>query len=154
VVVVTIDQESSARFGLPNNPRKWPRDLHGRLVDRLKQAGASVIAFDVMFQEPRDPAGDKVFASALRRAGNVVLFEYLKKEILPTGSESGAELIIEQRIPPVTVLADAALAIAPFALPKVPVKVSQVWLFKPEAGDAPTLPMVALGPHTNACTES
>jgi len=153
VLVVTIDRESADRLDLPRNPRKWPRDLHGRLVDRLAQAGASVIAFDVMFQEPRDAARDRAFADAVRRAGNVILFELLEKEIVPLGAgnvSGSAELIVEKRVPPVRVLADAALGLSPFALPKTPVKVSQAWLFKPEAGGAPTLPLVVLHAHTRA----
>jgi adenylate cyclase len=39
-------------------------------------------------------------------------------------------------------LAQSAVALAPFPLPKVPVKVSQYWTFKTEAGDTPTLPVV------------
>lgn len=150
VTVVAIDRESSDRLGLPENPRKWPRDLHGRLVDRLAEKGANVIVFDVAFQEQRDPAGERFFAASMRRAGNVILFEFLEKEILPVadnGDGGALELLIERRIPPAPVLADAALAVAPFALPRVPIKVSQVWLFKPEAGGAATLPLVALYAH-------
>jgi adenylate cyclase len=45
-------------------------------------------------------------------------------------------------VPPIPPLAKSALALAPFPLPKIPVKVSQYWTFKTEAGDAPTLPVV------------
>ncbi|MEA3278299.1 MAG: CHASE2 domain-containing protein [Pseudomonadota bacterium] len=153
VVVISIDRASSDHLGLPNNPRKWPRDLHARLLDRLKEAGASVVAFDMMFQDPRDPARDRAFGEAVRRAGNVILFELLTREIVPTGTGGASgpgEAIIEQRVPPIPALADAALGLAPFALPKVPIKVSQVWLFKPEAGGAPTLPMVVFQAHAKA----
>lgn len=150
VAVVSIDRESSDRLGLPNNPRKWPRDLHARLLDQLTEQGASVVVFDIMFQEARDPELDQVFAESVRRAGNVILFEHLKKDLMPMAAEDAAsagDVVIEQRIPPIPVLADSALGLAPFALPRVPIKVSQVWLFKPEAGEAATLPVVALQAH-------
>lgn len=150
VAVVSIDRESSDRLGLPNNPRKWPRDLHARLLDQLTEQGASVVAFDIMFQEGRDAELDQIFAESVRHAGNVILFEHLKKDLMPMAAEDAAsagDVVIEQRIPPIPVLADSALGLAPFALPRVPIKVSQVWLFKPEAGEAATLPVVVLQAH-------
>jgi adenylate cyclase len=156
VLVVSIDRESSKRLGLPNIPRKWPRDLYARLLDRLADAGASVVAFDLIFREPRDSIQDSAFAAAVRRAGNVILLEYLKKETLQVhlgGQVGSSELVIEQRIQPISILADAASGLAPFALPRVPVKVSQAWVFKPEAGDAPVLPLVALQVHAAAALD-
>lgn len=145
VVVVSIDRESSERLGLTNVPRKWPRALHAELVRILAQQGAAVVTFDVIFQEPRDPEDDREFGKAIREAGNVLLFEYLERQTLKTGGSDGqGQISIEKRVPPIPELARSALGLAPFPLPKVPAKVSQVWLFKPEIGDAPTMPMVAL----------
>ena len=48
VRVVDIDDESIRRLG----QWPWPRSDIARLTDRLGQAGASVIAFDVVFSEP------------------------------------------------------------------------------------------------------
>ncbi len=48
VKVVDIDDESIRRRG----QWPWPRTEIARLVDRLGQAGASVVAFDVVFSEP------------------------------------------------------------------------------------------------------
>jgi adenylate cyclase len=77
--------------------------------------------------------------------GNVVLCEYLEKETLPLKDNKGihtGEITIERLVPPIPLFARSALALSPFPLPKVPVKVSQYWTFKTEAGDAPTLPVV------------
>jgi adenylate cyclase len=149
VTIVSIDSESSDRLGLPDNPRKWPRDLHARLLDRLTEQGASVVVFDVIFQEPREPARDRVFAESVRRAGNVILFELLRKKVFPLVEDTAdaSQVVTEQRIPPIPELADAAMGLAPFALPRVPRKVGEVWIFKPEAGEVATLPMVALQAH-------
>ncbi len=153
VVVVSIDKTSADRFGLPNEPRKWPRRLHARLVDNLSRAGAAVVAFDIHFEETRDPVQDRLFVQAVQRAGNVVLFEQLKKATHSLTDAAGrptGEAVTERRVPPFAELAQAAAATAPFPLPKVPVKVSQFWLYKQGAGDAPTLPVVVWQLHAHA----
>lgn len=55
VAVVAIDEESLRRVG----QWPWPRTEVGRLLERLHQAGAAVIALDVVFAEPdRTSPGD------------------------------------------------------------------------------------------------
>lgn len=52
----------------------WERRYHARLIDRLREAGAGVIAFDVDFSSRSAPAEDAALAAALARAeGSVVL---------------------------------------------------------------------------------
>lgn len=146
VAIVSLDKTSAERFGLPHEPDKWPRTLHARLVDNLTRFGAKVIVFDVIFDESRQPAHDASFAAAMQRAGNVVLFEYLKKETIPLLSRAGqvrGDMVTERLIPPLSVLANSAAATAPFPLPKIPVRVNQFWLFKSGAGDRATLSVVA-----------
>lgn len=139
VVIVSIDKESARELDLPNEPHKWPRNLHAQLVDRLHAAGARVIGFDVMFKEPQRPESDAAFEQAIRRAGNVVLFEYL--DVQPLRDRS---LAIERIIPPLQQFAAAAHATAIFPLPKFPKRVNQFWAIKTGAGDVPTLPVVML----------
>lgn len=71
IVLVTIDDSSLDQIG------RWPwsRGVFADLVDRLAADGARVIGIDVLFTAPNasDPEGDTKFASALKRAGNVVL---------------------------------------------------------------------------------
>jgi len=146
VVIITIDKNSAKKLNLPNNPAKWPRSLHASLVDILTKKGAALIAFDVLFDEPRSQADDNLFADSIKNANNVLLFESLDKETLPLTSEQGVpsgQLHAVTRKPPIPLFAKSALAVAPFVLPKVPVKVSQYWTFQTSAGGLPTLPMVA-----------
>ena len=70
ITIVGIDEASFTQLG---TRWPWPRDMHARLVDRLVQAGASVIAFDLMFSEKGDAEGDHALAQAISHAGNVVL---------------------------------------------------------------------------------
>src|SRR5215470_173622 len=71
LVIVNIDQDSFDELDLP---WPWPRTLHAELIRKLKKAGAKVIAFDVLFTEPKpDPREDQALAKAIRDAGNVIL---------------------------------------------------------------------------------
>jgi len=146
-VVVSADQVSSDALGLPSDVAKWPRAVHAQLIDAIRRAGAAVIVFDILFLEERGGEADAPLAAAIRQAGNVVLVSYLTRHRFPAGAATGGgseELFLERVIPPVSALAESAVATAPFPLPKVPVRLSQYWTFKHEAGDIPTLPVVAL----------
>jgi len=144
VIVITLDKASADYYQLPTAPRKWPRSLHAGLINKLIQKKPAVIAFDLIFSDPGLPAHDRALAEAFHKAGNVILVEWLKTDNVPLFSQRGeytGNLKIERIIPPIAPLADAALASAPFALPKVPVKVSSYWTFKAGAGDTPSLPV-------------
>jgi adenylate cyclase len=143
VVIVALDKRSAAQFNLPNEPRKWPRALHADLIDRLARGGATVIGFDIMFEEARDGAQDAKLARAIARAGNVVLFETLRKSLHEAAPGNTPPVAVsEQIVQPLPVLTEAAAATAPFPLPRVPVKLSQAWAFKAGAGERATLPVV------------
>jgi EAL domain-containing protein (putative c-di-GMP-specific phosphodiesterase class I)/CHASE2 domain-containing sensor protein len=78
--VVEIDGKSIAEID------RWPlpRGVHAEAVDRLREAGARTIAFDVDFSNPSQPAEDAKLAAALERAGQIA--------ILPTFRQlAGAE---------------------------------------------------------------
>ncbi|GMM60215.1 CHASE2 domain-containing protein [Novosphingobium pituita] len=63
-MLVGLDDESIERLG------RWPwsRSVHAALIERLQQAGARAIAYDVLFTEPGDPDDDARLAAALGRA--------------------------------------------------------------------------------------
>ncbi|MGI9302517.1 MAG: CHASE2 domain-containing protein, partial [Gammaproteobacteria bacterium] len=150
VVIVALDKESASRLGQPAKPHRWDRTLHARLVDRLADSGARVIAFDVSFTTHRDDAGqDKAFAAAIRRAGNVLLVEQL------TPQQGNGLFYQEKRNPPIPELASAAAGLAPMPLPKTrDRRVDQLWLFKASAGDAATLPALAFHQYVLQKTDS
>jgi adenylate cyclase len=143
VVIVNVDRDVAVRLNLPLVPETWPRSHHAQLTERLVQAGATAIAFDILFKEARSDTEDRTFAAAIRQAQNVVLFAYLRHipDLLHGQGATGA-LHIERIESPIAPLAQAATALAPFPLPKVPVSVRQYWTFKTGAGNLPTLPVV------------
>jgi adenylate cyclase len=71
--VVEVDDHTFDELGV-----QWPfpRSLHARLIDRLREAGAKVIAVDIQFTEPSPPGHlweDEALADSVERAGGVVL---------------------------------------------------------------------------------
>ncbi len=74
LLLVVIDDESLRKLG------RFPfdRTVYARLLDRLKEAGAKVVAFDTLFVEPTP--SDKVLADAMRKFGKVVLGVNLASE--------------------------------------------------------------------------
>jgi len=62
VTVVAIDEPSFAEV---NQRWPWPRDLHATLIQRLRAAGAKVIALDIIFAEPSTDPDDRALAAAL-----------------------------------------------------------------------------------------
>jgi adenylate cyclase len=70
VVVIEIDDRTFDELG-----EAWPfkRSRHAQLIDRLREAGAAVIAYDVQFTEPTVQRQDLALIEAVGRHGNVVL---------------------------------------------------------------------------------
>jgi len=143
VVVITTDKEAALDLELPREPRKWPRSLHGDLIRRLTQQGATVIAFDLFFKDPSESPEDTLFAEAMAETNNVILFEKL------SSTQSATEGLFIRKSP-IPLLADAALALAPNPLPAFPYRVNQYWLFDETPDHVPTLPFSAF--HTHAMT--
>ncbi len=142
VMLVSIDKTAAQQLGLANDPSIWPRELHARLIDRLAAAGVEVIVFDVFFHHPKTSEHDARLAQAMREAGNVVIFARLQRE--KQTLEGGGEYNLESLLLPLPIFQQAAVASAPFALPKVPIKVNQFWTFHTSAGGHPSMPTVAL----------
>jgi adenylate cyclase len=144
VLIVALDSTSAKALGLPDRPDRWPRGLHARLVSGLAARGAAVVGFDLLFNQPRDPADDRALAESFRQAGNVVLAEGIVRE--PVRDPSGQVVATaERRNVPLPLLAEAALATAPFVVPKTPDGVFEFWTHVPAAADRPSLPVIMAG---------
>jgi adenylate cyclase len=71
VVIVTLSDDTYSQqreHVFPGPP--MPRNYHARVVRKLTQAGAKVIAFDLLFDAPRPT--DKLFAKAAKESGRVL----------------------------------------------------------------------------------
>ncbi len=146
VVVIGIDEQTATALSVSDDLDEWPRSVHADLVDRLASAGASAIVFDINFAEAHSSKDDQAFADAMERAGNVVLLEYIEagEQSTDETTKDAPRVLSERRFPPISLLRDRAVAVAPFPLPVVPMRVSRFWSFSPTTDNSPTLPVVAL----------
>jgi adenylate cyclase len=136
----------ATHIDLPQIPSRWPRCVHTQLVNRLVQAGAGTITFDVLFRErPPLPAGsedlqrwqDEDLASALASAARVVVAQKLE---VTEGNEAFSALS-----PPI---ANGALGSAPFPLvPDTGRRIDRFLTFTDSGQSTPTLPTIALQAH-------
>ncbi len=69
ILIVEIDNYSLAKLG----KWQWPRDIHARMLSALAAAQPKVIAYDVLFVEPSDPASDAALSAAMTSAPPVIL---------------------------------------------------------------------------------
>jgi adenylate cyclase len=79
IVIVAFDEESFKVLG------RWPwtRAHYAKVIDKLTDAGAKALVFDVMYPEPESehPGVDETFGEAMKRSGRVVLASYFKYDI-------------------------------------------------------------------------
>ncbi len=106
VVLVAIDRYSAETcFPPPAFPISSHIDQHALAINRLKEAGAQVIAFDLLFDQ-LDPQLDfQPLLSALEQAGNVVLAGVIENQTLlvggtTTGVQEERLVLPSDRIPP------------------------------------------------------
>lgn len=142
VVIVALNKQSADYLDLPADVRAWPRSRHAELIHNLVQAGASAIVFDVAFKDPRSREEDDELAAAIASARRVLLYEWREQRLV--GSHKAEEVI-----PPLPIFAKAAVGVAPFPIPRIPARVSQVWAFygTSTGSYAPTLASMALQLH-------
>jgi len=72
IFIIGIDDKTMEQYGRVS---KWGRDISGKLVEKLNEnpdGRPAVIGFDVIYSENADEEGDKYFADACKKAGNVV----------------------------------------------------------------------------------
>jgi EAL domain-containing protein (putative c-di-GMP-specific phosphodiesterase class I)/CHASE2 domain-containing sensor protein len=101
VVIAEIDEKSIAAIAR----WPWPRRVHAAIVDRLREAGARSIAFDVDFSSPSAPEDDRRFAAALERAGGTVILP-----VFSQSASSGSESTVDSA--PIPILAAHAFLAA------------------------------------------
>lgn len=69
IAIIAFDDKSIAELG----QYPWSRDRYAHLIDRLTAAKAKAVVFDAFFPERENAKNDRLFAAAIKRAGNVVL---------------------------------------------------------------------------------
>lgn len=77
IVIVAVDDPSFQEIGV----YPWPRSVYAKVIDNLKRVGAKVIGVDIEFATPGllGQKHDRNFASAAKKAGNVILVSTITK---------------------------------------------------------------------------
>ncbi len=80
IVIVAIDEASFDELDI-----RWPwsRKIHSQLIDTLKQHGAKVLGFDLLFSESSTHEDDLALASSIDSFGNVVLVNEISQIVDP-----------------------------------------------------------------------
>lgn len=96
IVVVGIDEDSFRELGSKwTLGTRWPRSIHAQLIRKLKEAGAAVIAFDLLFAEPSTTEQDESLASAIEDAKNVVLVSQVDIQSDNSGASAKRCMVVE-----------------------------------------------------------
>jgi EAL domain-containing protein (putative c-di-GMP-specific phosphodiesterase class I)/CHASE2 domain-containing sensor protein len=69
IVIIGIDDKSLEEVG------RWPwaRSTQASLIDKLSEAGANRVFFDILFDTPTNKQSDGALAAAIQRSGRVIL---------------------------------------------------------------------------------
>jgi CHASE2 domain-containing sensor protein len=127
LVIVAVDEKTLADL---NVRTPIPRRLYARLLDRLRSAGARLVAIDVQFAHPSHPDDDRALAEAIARDGPV---------ILATHDAPGGPVPVPAGLPRAPGAVPASIAIepdadgvvrrmlyAPVRLPTFPIRTAEV----------------------------
>lgn len=127
---------------------RLPRGVMTCLVEELTRQGAAVIAFDMSFR--RDPSredGIAALAGSLRQHGSVVLLDHAVRQLGQPAAPPGMRrhpVQADWLEGPHPMLAVAALATAPFLLPRGTSRIHQFWAFNPALAGPTQMPVRAL----------
>ncbi|MEM6527384.1 MAG: CHASE2 domain-containing protein, partial [Chloroflexota bacterium] len=104
VVLVAIDDYTIREYGAYQD---WSRERYADLLDRLVADGARVVAFDILFSEPR--AGDDALEAALANAAdNETRVVLAAVGFEPQPAETGNMIQFVDELRPVPAFADLA----------------------------------------------
>ena len=95
VVLILMDNKAFDQFHQTRG-QPWDRKLHAQLLNKLTDGGCSMVVFDSLFAQPRDPASDDALATAMRRQRNVVLLA-TQAQVTQSGL-AGAEAVLPASI--------------------------------------------------------
>lgn len=77
IVLVEIDDASVKVLEEEAGRWPWPRDVHALFLGYMREAGARLVVFDLLFTEPHERESDLELARATREAGNVIHIVHL-----------------------------------------------------------------------------
>jgi len=101
LIMVYLDSQVKINLEQPAD-RPIDRRFHARLLDKLKQDGAKLVVYDLLFDTPSaDPEADRQLAHAMHEQGHVVLVADYAREVQGIAFTDSA-------VPPIPLLQAAA----------------------------------------------
>jgi PAS domain S-box-containing protein len=89
----------------------WPRELHGKLLDRLSKAQPRAVVFDILFAEAgANAVADQSFADAIKRSGVSVLAGEYNVKTSSQMSDSSPWVTMHTLTPPLEQFSSVAAA--------------------------------------------
>jgi adenylate cyclase len=86
VILIALDEASYREFGVSFDSL-WPRDLHARLLKRLKELGVARVAFDVLFtSHGADPKIDGELTEAFKLNETILGAEPSRRQLSNSGT--------------------------------------------------------------------
>jgi CHASE2 domain-containing sensor protein len=125
VAVVAIDEQSYLDLGIPM-ASAWPRRLHSKLINKLHEAGAKRVIFDILFvNQSEDPSADQEFAESLAKMPTILgaSIGYSRQATL------NGTFMLEQVIRPAEIFERRAAGIG---LVGLPLESSRIYRFQTE----------------------
>jgi len=93
IVLVAIDAHSLEKIGV----WPWSRRLHAELLDKLLNAQAGEIVFDIDFSSSSDPESDRAFADALQKGEGSIVLPAFKQPLV--GGDKGKTIHVNRPLP-------------------------------------------------------
>lgn len=109
IILITIDDGSIIEIG----KWPWPTMVHAKLLDKLAIEKPAAICFDILFDIPDriNPENDRIFAMAVKKAGNVFLSMGITAEERPSSffkTEKTMDIRMEKLALPMKILDEAS----------------------------------------------
>jgi CHASE2 domain-containing sensor protein len=76
LVIVEIDADSLQLV----DRWPWPREYYAKAVEKLNEAGATQIAFDIDFSSRSNHSQDKIFADAIKKSAATVILPTYRQQ--------------------------------------------------------------------------
>ena len=146
IALIDIDDKSIGAIG------RWPwnRTYHARMIEIISRSGASVIGYDILFNQPADGTQDDTLEKAIKGAGNVYLPIGFELEKLDAGL-----LTVKREVGPIPQIGKAAAGLGHISsnrdpdgiIRRIPVAVNR-------AGEPfPAFSLIVLAGHYKASLE-
>ena len=110
IIVIGIDEDTISKYG---QYVTWERDIYTKVLDRIHElCEPSVVAYDILFTQNKDPEKDRMFVEACEKYGDVLAgayFDYGKQRVTLANYEYDERFIAKSAIFPFEALKNVTM---------------------------------------------